>query len=143
MKKEGNKHAKLILNSCHGQLSRRKEYEIDANNLEDCDIDKVIDYIESRNVFILREDRAYKFVFGRMKTLLHSYVRLCLVRDYIIPVEKQGYEVYQIKTDGFTSNIPPEKMSLGIEMGELKQEKEFKGRWQVKNKKCIINLEES
>jgi len=39
LKKNGNKHAKLILNSCHGQLSRKKEYEIDADNLKDHEVD--------------------------------------------------------------------------------------------------------
>ena len=139
LKKKGNKHAKLILNSCWGQLSRKKEYEIDGNSLRDEDIEKVIDYIESRNVFILREEKPFKFVFGRIKTFLHSYVRLSLIRDYVLPVEKQGFEIYQIKTDAFVTNAKPEDITLGKEMGDLKLEKEYKGFWRVENKKRIID----
>jgi hypothetical protein len=140
MKKNGNKHAKLILNSLWGTLSKHKEFEIAGNNLKDSEIPKVIRYIESRNVFILREDQPFKYPFGRIKTYLNSYLRLCLVRDYLFKFENQGFEIYQVKTDGFATNAPPEKVSLGIEMGDLKVEKEFSGDWQVKDKKQLIKL---
>lgn len=139
LKLQGNKHTKLILNTLWGQLSRKKEHEIDANNLRDEEIEKVIDYIESRNVFILREERPFKFVFGRIKTFLNSYVRLCLIRDYILPVEKQGGEIYQIKTDSFLTNLKPCKLDLSKDMGGLKLEQELKGFWRVKNKKEVID----
>lgn len=139
MKKNGNKHAKLLLNSCHGQLSRKKDFEVDADTIRDELLEKVVGYVESRNTFVIRDERPFKFVFGRIKNFLYSYVRLSLVRDYILPIEEKGFEIYQIKTDGFTTNAPPSVVTLGKNMGDLKLEKEFEGNWRVKNTKQIID----
>jgi hypothetical protein len=141
MKTDGNKHAKLVLNCTHGQLSRKKRYEIDANNLQDHEIGKVVDYIEFRNVFVLEDKvKPFKFVFGRMKSFLASYVRLCLIRDYVLDVEKRGFEIYQIKTDSFVTNATPEDMVLNGDMGGLKMEKAYLGKHKVVNKKRIDEI---
>jgi hypothetical protein len=140
MKKNGNSHAKLVLNCTHGILSRKKLHEIDANDLKDEEIDKVVDYIESRNVFILKEDKPYKFAFGRIKSFLASYVRLSLIRDSVLPVEEKGFEIFQIKTDSFVTNAKPEDMILTNDIGGLKLEKEFEGQHIVVNKKRIDKI---
>lgn len=96
--------------------------------------------LSQETFFLLREDQPFKYPFGRIKTYLNSYLRLCLVRDYLFKFENQGFEIYQVKTDGFATNAQPHEITLGVEMGDLKVEKEFLGDWQVKDKKQLIKL---
>jgi hypothetical protein len=139
MKLKGNTHAKLILNTTHGQLSKKKKFEIDANDLKDCDKHKVVEYIEHRNVFVLQESEPYKFAFGRIKSFLHSYVRLCLIRDYVLPLETRGAKIYKINTDSILTNIKPSEMVLSKDLGGLKLEKTYKGNWRVKDTKTVLD----
>ena len=137
MKQNGNKFAKLMMNATHGQLSRKKEYEIPGDNLQERDKPNVIDYDEKRDIFILSSEQPFKFEYGRIKNFLASYIRLHLVKTYLMPIREKGFDVYLSNVDSILTNATKKEMkrlgfSFGNNMGDLKVEQRYEGKWQIK-----------
>lgn len=145
LKQKGNCQAKGILNSLWGLLGMKKQFRIPLENLREHDMKNLVDLDINAGWAQLKSDkREYKFVWGRIKTFITSYARLLLVRDYILPLEKEGFEIYQANTDGFITNAKPQHVkpmfSFGSDMGELKIEKVFDGLHKVVHIHKIENV---
>jgi hypothetical protein len=142
LKAKGNEYVKPIINTTWGSLSKKSTVSIPFENLYDEAIKRIICIDPVTDVVTLSVDnRPYRHALGRMKSFILSYARLMLIRDCLVPVENAGYTVYQANTDGFISNIPPEKMEkiqkISKDIGDLKIEKVLNGTYDISHVRRI------
>lgn len=147
MKKSGVPAAKGVLSSTWGALSRKKNYQIPIEDLDEKCFDRVLQLrLDKGYAVMMADSNPYKHVTGRLKPFLLAYVRLFLLKNMILPLESKGFEIYQINTDGFITNAKPEEMQtiykIGSNMGELKLEKEFSGTYDIKHVRLIEKHDE-
>jgi hypothetical protein len=131
LKRNGNTHAKEIMNMTWGGASKKKTYTMTLEELDEADAyDRVVRmYVEKGYAIVMDSERPFKHVTARLKPFLMSFVRLLFVQKILKPVLDAGYEIHQINTDGFVSNIPPCVMTkirnISKELGDLKIEEEY------------------
>ena len=139
MKKEGNSFAKDLLICSWGEFCREKSFTVPITELRDDQINNVVEWCLEKNLAYVNTDgeRHYKHATARIKPFILSYQRWQLLKNIVIPLEKSGYEVYKIKTDGVLTNAPEEEMSkiykLGSDIGQLKVEKNYTGKFEIIN----------
>lgn len=146
LKANGNKYAKGVLNCTWGNLSRKKDYIIPIEDLDDRHINSILQIDINKGCVLLQSPvKPYKHSTGRLKTFLLAYARLYLVKHILLPLEKKGFEIHQVNTDGFITNAKPDEMAsiypISKKMGDLKLEKEFKGKHTIKHVTRIDEFE--
>lgn len=145
LKLEGNKYAKEMMNATHGLLSKKKEFEIPGNSIREDQKPYVVDYDEKRDVWLLSCDQPFKYDYGRIKTFLNSYVRLYIVKHYLIPLEQKGHQVYLSNVDSFVTDAKEDQIrALGINfsklMGDIKIENVYEGFWEIEHIHKVVDV---
>lgn len=152
MKAKGNKYAKAIMNVTWGSLTREKLVEIKLSELKEdqkpfvqkLDMDKQIALVMlDRNNWIIKAPHPYKFVTGRIKPFITSFVRLFLIKNILLPLHKANHKIYQINTDGFVTSATKEQIEqiypVSSSFGHLKVEEEYK-EFEIINLRKIISI---
>lgn len=128
LKKNGNKHAKEVINCTWGEATRRKSYEVPAEDVKEDRKHLIVGYNHVKNTFLLKGgDHPFKYVTARLKPFLLSYARYFIVTSFLnkIPNDK----LFQVNTDGFCSTLTPEEIRkiypISPEFGHLKIEKHY------------------
>jgi hypothetical protein len=146
-KKNGNKYSKDIINTTWGILSREAEYEIPEEDYKACMASRVLRFNFERGTVTLVKDTKYRHVTGRLKPFVLSMTRFLMLRDYLLPLEKQNKKIYWVNTDGFLTDATVDEVedtvlfhTFGPDIGDLKVEKEYKGKHKVVNMRVISEI---
>ena len=145
MKKEGNKYVKPVINSIWGSLSMEKSYEIKIEEVKSWQMKDVWCFdVQTGRAKMKGGTRVFRHCTARLKMFLLAYYRLYFVKDILMPLEDEGYTIYQVATDGFITDAPQEAMKkiydIGKNIGELKLVKVFEGTHQIINQKKVVKV---
>lgn len=138
-KKEGNPYAKELLIYSWGEFSREKNFTVPISELRKDQMSKVAEFCLEKDLAILQTEgeRKYKHATARIKPFILAFQRWQFLKKVIVPILNAGFEVYKIKTDGVLTNAPENEMAqlhtMGRDLGELKVEKKYQGRFKVVN----------
>lgn len=148
LKEKGNKLAKLIMNSTWGLFGWKKERTL-SKNIENYEEDQITFRIplngDLENATITKQyEKEYKFPLARLTSLLFSYTKLKLYRDYIQPIEKTN-KIYWIHTDGFITDMKLKTVEKILDIdpkkiGACKIEKEYNGKYGIYNTTRFIEI---
>lgn len=144
LKLQGNQEVKTINSRTWGLLSEEKKCKIPLDQLNEKNSHLILTVDIFKNYAVISQDhQPCKFTTARIKTFLLSYAKKIFIGNILSKVV-ENHKIYKINTDGFITDCPPNKMAeiktISNEIGHLKIEKEYKGKWKCKNVKVIVEV---
>lgn len=140
LKLNGNNVVKQINSQTWGLLSEERKWKRhDIENLTESEKEKVVFIDVLRGYAELKHDKPYRFRVSRIKPFILAFAKSIFIGNVVKNSLK--HNIYKIKTDAVITCASPEEMGkiwdVSSEIGCLKVEKEYKGKWRIKNMNAV------
>lgn len=140
--KNSNRFAKSVMSATWGALVRERNYEVNLSELHEKSFKDIVQIRIDKGYAILRGgDKPYKHRSARLKPFLLAYARLFMLKNIVIPLEKNNHHVYLINTDAVITDAEPAQMNkiypISEKMGDLKIEKILDGFHDIVHLRCV------